>query len=106
MSRLAHVAINAARERHPGIELVLKTFDATKEVSAPQLALARFEAQRLERNCYFDVEAGLVNDAFGFHQQVDAEVFTASFGHDAVALNSEWIEKDFERFSFVVEGVE
>src|SRR6185369_6086047 len=73
---------------------------------APKSSFAGFESQRLERNRDLNFESGFVNDAFGFHQQVDAEVFTASFTDDAVALNAEWIEEDLEGFTFVVERVE
>src|SRR5215213_9876519 len=106
MSGLAQVAINTARERHPRVELIFKSLDTAKEVNAPQLALARLEAKRLERNCYLDIEACFVNDALRLQQQIDAEVFAAAFRDDAVALDSEWIEKDLKGFSFVVESVE
>src|SRR6185369_4861362 len=52
------------------------------------------------------VETGLMNDALRLHQQIDAEVFAATFGDDAVALDAEWIKKDFEGFALVVERVE
>ena len=47
-----------------------------------------------------------MDDALRLHQQIDTEVFTTTFRDDAVALNSEWIKKDFEGFAFVVERVE
>src|ERR1044072_9202650 len=106
MARLAQVAVDAARHRHPRIELVLKTLDATKEMRAPEVSFARFKAQRLEWNRDLDVETGLMNDALRIHQEIDTEIFATSFGDDAVALDAEWIEKDFERFAFVVERVE
>src|SRR6185369_5126462 len=68
MARLAQVAVDAARHRHPRIELVLKTLDATKEMRAPEFSFAGFEAQRFERDCDLDVEAGLMNDALRIHQ--------------------------------------
>src|SRR5690349_9128924 len=106
MTRLAQVAIDAARERHPRIKLALKTLDAAEEMHAPEFSLARFEAQRLKRNCDLDVEPSLMHDALRLHQQIDAEVFATTFGEDAVALNAEGIEKDFEGFALVVERVE
>src|SRR5215203_1210264 len=73
---------------------------------SPEFSFSGFETKRLERNRNLHVEAALMNDAFRFHQQIDAEVLTASFGEYAVTLNSEWIEEDFKSFSFVVKGVE
>src|SRR5205085_3995838 len=106
MSGLTKITVDTARKRHPRVELVFKTFDAAKEMRAPKFAFACLESQRLERDRDLDVETGLVNDAFRFHQQIDAEVFAATFGDNAVALNSERIEEDLKRFALVVEGIE
>src|SRR5690349_5470894 len=106
MSGLAETAVDAARERHPRVELILKALDAPEEVCAPEFAFARFEAKRLERNRDLDVEAGLVNDALRLHQQVHAEIFAASLGDDAVPLNPQRVEKDLESLAPVVERVE
>src|SRR5205085_6864370 len=80
MSGLTQITVDTARKRHPRIELVFKTFDAAKEMRAPKFAFACLESQRLERDRDLDVETGLVNDTFRFHQQIDAEVFAATFG--------------------------
>src|SRR5689334_10701606 len=106
MSLLTQIAVDAARERHPRIKLVFEALDAAEEVRAPEFSLAGFEAQRLERDRDLDVEASLVNDAFRLHQQIDAEVFAASFGENAVALNAERIEEHFKGLALVVESVE
>src|SRR6185369_332368 len=106
MARLAQVAVDAARHWHPRIELVLETLDATEEMRAPEFSFAGFEAQRLERDRDLNVEARLMTDALRIHQEIDAEIFATSLGDDAVALNTEWIEKDLEGFALVVERVE
>src|SRR5687767_12212239 len=106
MSGLTEIAVDAARKRHPRIELVFETLDATEEVRAPKLAFACFKTKRLERDRDLHSVAGLVDDPFRLHQQVDAEVFAAAFSKNAVCLNTERIEESLERFSFVVESVE
>src|SRR4030095_7172900 len=40
------------------------------------------------------------------HQDVNAEIFTAAFGHDAVALNTQRVKEHFKRLALVVESIE
>ncbi len=76
-----------------------------KKCAPHELPFACFEAKRFERNRNLNVEAGLVNDAFRFHQQVDTEIFAASFCQYAVTLNAEWIEEHFKGFALIVKGI-
>src|SRR5262249_7973893 len=83
-----------ARDLHPRSPLVVKPLDIAKEVRPPELPLARFVAQRLERDGDLDRVAFIRHDAFRFHHDVNAVIISVTLNEDAIGQHAERIEPE------------
>src|SRR5215510_1167626 len=81
-------------------------FDPAKKMGVPQLALARFVAQRFERDGDLDRVAFISHYALRLHDDVYAVILAIIFGEDAVELHAERIEEERVSPSPVVERVQ
>src|SRR6185295_4662791 len=75
-------------------------------MEAPQLSLASFITQRLERNSDFDRITVGGHSSLRLHHDVDTEIIIGPFGEKSVLLNSQGIEEKLVSSSSIVKGVE
>src|SRR5687767_8815743 len=73
---------------------------------APEFSFSCFVSQRLKRNGNFDYVSTLVNEPLRLHNNIDTEIFAASFSQDPVGLDTEGIEKELEGLSLVIKRIQ
>src|SRR5437016_280283 len=106
MSLLGQPTRDVAIDRHPHVELVIKTLDPPPEMGAPELVLARDITQRLERDRGFDGPTVGSHQALRFHHDVRIKILALPISPNAVGLNSQRTEIEFIGLASIIESVE
>src|ERR1041384_7670828 len=106
MARLSEPTVFVAIHRNPHVERIVESLGTAPEVDSPQLVFTRNVTQRLERKRNLNRVTIARHHSLRVHHQIETEVFTLSFGPDAIGLNTERIEVKLVSASLIVEGVE
>src|SRR2546422_4953986 len=105
MSGLREPTRDVARDRHPHIELIIETLDASPEMHTPQRTFPRVITNRLEWNCNFDRVAVVCDHTLRLNYDIETEVFALSISPDSISLHTERVEIKLVSLPLVVKSI-